>query len=383
MTDTYFSSFDIFDKSQMEQVILNCNVPLGYDYVPDNMACDPTAAPVTFGDIDLDDLNNILDTENSDFLPANLISFRFFTVFTPDTTAYQLTYYSYQNPEAIVHMRLGLFKTNTSYVDSYSALPEYQLLSYTKEIELVNVDEALIIADLVTPHTFIQGHTYAIGVWTDCLVYGPQADWGVNAAGYPLPYNTITRDGDFPKAIFALGGQTGTQPMGVNACAANQQLIHFQWCATFADYYEILGVWYLERRFYEGTLWGLSHNYTNEWGTYYILTAGNGTFWSSVTRVPSPPPPALREYPTLSSPHKLSAPLYSNATWNLNNFQVQSPDYMYTSTNHGLQLDDKGLQIIINVPGSYGSTVFAVILKAVQGSRLPCVAVPGVCGVRI
>ena len=371
VTDTYFSSFDIFPRDAMEQVILNCNVPIGFDYVPDNFACEATAAPVMFGDIDLDDLNNILSTEDSDFLPANLISFRFFTVYTPDTTAWQLTYYSYANPEAIVHMRLGLFKTNTSYVDSYSALPEYQLLSFTKEIELVNVDESLIIANLVRPVRLIQGATYAIGVWTDSLVYGPQADWGVNAAGLPLPYNTVSRDGDFPKAVFALGGQTGTQPMAVVACAANQQIIHFQWCATFADYYEIFGIWYLERRFYEGVLYGLSHNYTNEWGTYYILTAGNGTFWSTVTQVPPPPPPALREYPTRSSPHRLAAPLYSNATWNLNNFQEQSPDFLYTSTRHNLQLDEKGMQIIINVPGSYGSTVFAVILQAVRGRGSP------------
>ena len=92
-TNTYFSSFKIFPKADLEQVITQCNVPLGYDYVPDSFSCDPTAAPVQFGDIDLDDLNPLEDgSEFTDFLSANLISFRFFIPYTPDTTAYQLSY---------------------------------------------------------------------------------------------------------------------------------------------------------------------------------------------------------------------------------------------------------------------------------------------------
>ena len=374
-TNVYFSSFDIFPRSEMEDVILNCNVPLGYDYVPDAFQCEATSAPVQFGDVDLDDLNNIVDTENSDYLSANLISFRFFTVYTPDTTAYQLTYYSYANPEAIVHMRLGLFKTNTTYEDSYSALPAYQLLAQTKEIELVNVDESLVVAN-IEPTPLLQGHTYAIGVWTDALVYGPQADWGVEAAGLPLAYNSVDIDGHFPKAVFALGGQTGTQPMAVNACAARQRIVQFQWCATFGDYVNVFGQWFLERRFYYGTLYGLSTPYSNDWGTYYILTAGNGTYYETSTPVPPPPPPAARDWPVSSRRLNVLQSLQQqrprqNATWNLNDFQVQSPDYLYTQPRNGLQLDTQGLQVIINVPGEYGSQVFAAILKAVKGRGSP------------
>ena len=292
---TYFSSFDLFAVEYLEQVITACNVPPGFDYKPDNFQCPDDAAPVYFGDIDLDDVDPVEEDVYDDRLPPNLISFRFFIPWTPDTTVYQLTYYTYANPVAITHMRMGLFTTNTSYVDSFSALPQYQLLEETEEIELVNVDDTLIIANLKNPVKVIQNKTYAIGVWADSLVYGPQAQWGVDAAGAPLPYTLVDIDGTFPKQILALGGQTGTQPMAAVSCAANQRLVAFEWCATFADYFEIFGQWYLDRRFYSGTFWGLSTQYTNDWGTYHILTAGNGTFWEIVTPVPPPPPPAQRE----------------------------------------------------------------------------------------
>ena len=77
--------------------------------------------------------------------------------------------------------------------------------------------------------------------------------------------------------------------MAAIGCVAREHLIAFQWCATFADYFEVFGVWYLDRRFYSGTFWGLSTPYQNDWGTYHILTAGNGTFWEIVTEVPPPP----------------------------------------------------------------------------------------------
>ena len=220
-----------------------------------------------------------------------------------------------------MHLRLGLFITNTSYVDNLNALPEWTLLSYTNEVELVNVDDTLVTANLVKPVPLTAGLTYGIGVWSDCIIYGPQALWGVDAAGLPLPYNTISQDGDFPKAVYALGGQTGTQPMAVNACAANQRLLTFQWCATFADYFEILGQWFLDRRFYQGTFWGLSTPYTNEWGTYHILTAGNGTFYETVTPVPPPPPfpPASDDYtsPRISTTGRprVGAGRNGTATW--------------------------------------------------------------------
>ena len=293
--DTYFSSFDIFPVEYIEQVITACNVPSGYDYKPDQFQCPDDSAPVSFGDVDLNDMDPVEYYVYYDFLPPNLISFRFFIPWTPDTTVYQLSYATYANPVAITHMRMGLFTTNTSYVDSFSALPQYQLLEETEEIELVNVDDTLIIANLKNPVKVTQNKTYAIGVWADSLLYGPQAMWGVDASGAPLPYNLIDIDGQFPKQILALGGQTGTQPMAAVSCAANQRLVAFEWCATFADYFEFFGQWYLDRRFYSGTFWGLSTPYTNDWGTYHILTAGNGTFWEIVTPVDPPPPPAQKE----------------------------------------------------------------------------------------
>ena len=289
-TNTYFSSFDIFPADQLEQVITACNVPIGFQYYADNFQCAPDAAPVSFGDINLDDVDPVEQDTIMDRLPPNLISFRFFTAWTPNTTIYQLSYYTYTNLVAIIHLRMGLFATNTTYVNSFSATPQYQLLQQTDEIELVNVDDTLITANLMTPVVLTQNHRYAIGVWSDSLLYGPQASWGVNAAGAPLPYSAVDIDGSFPKQVLALGGQTGTQPMSAIGCVAKERLIAFQWCATFGSYMEVAGHrWLLSRRNYAGTFWALATPYTNEWGTYHILVAGNGTMWGSFEDVPSPP----------------------------------------------------------------------------------------------
>ena len=50
---------------------------------------------------------------------------------------------------------------------------------------------------------------------------------------------------------------------------------------------------------------------------------------------------------------------------------MQSPDYLYTQSKSGLQLDTNGLQLIINWAGEYGSQVWAVILRATKGRGSP------------
>ena len=165
-------------------------------------------------------------------------------------------------------------------------------MEQTDEIELVNVDDTLIITNLRTPQRLTQNRTHAIGVLADVTLYGPQARWGINAAGAPLVYNTIDIDGDFPKQIVARGGQTGTFPVSAIGCVAEERLIAFQWCATFGFHvvaYEPYEVWFLVRHFYTGTFWGLSTPYTNAWGTYHILTAGNGTYTETVEQIDGPP----------------------------------------------------------------------------------------------
>ena len=364
VTQTYFSSFEIYPKEDLDSVITGCNVPIGFTYTPDSFSCPAGAAPVSFGDVNLLDLDPLEEDEIYDYLPPNLISFRFFTVWTPGTTAYQLSYFSYSNPEAIVHMRMALFRTNTTYTDSFSALPEYELLEMTAEVELVNVDDTLVVSNLANPVPLTQGNTYAIGVWADALVYGPEARWGVDASGLPLAYSIIDVDGSFPNTVFALGGQTGTQPMGVNACAANQQLVSFTFCATFAQYILVLGQWFLQKRYYSGTVWGLSTPYTNAWGVYHILTAGNGTFVETMVAVPPPPSPHYSAAPFAELKQQRAA--YLNGTWNLNNFQVQSQDYFYVNNvqQPGLMLDSNGLQIIVNIANDFDNVVYAVILSA-------------------
>ena len=85
--------------------------------------------PVSFGDVSPNDLDPYELDEYGDFLIPDLISFRYFQVNTPGTTAYQLSYFTLANPEAVVHMRLGLFTTNTSVINSFASTPIFTLLA--------------------------------------------------------------------------------------------------------------------------------------------------------------------------------------------------------------------------------------------------------------
>jgi hypothetical protein len=175
------------------------------------------------------------------------------------------------------------------------------------------------------------------------MIYGPSANWGVDAPGLQLAYTTVDQYGSFPGSVFALGGYYGTQPVAVSACAARQTLISFSWCASFASYFSVLNLEYVQKRYYSGTFWALSTAYRNEWGSYWIVVAGNGTTLVNTTLItPNPAPPA----PPLSD-NRTSAVF---GTWNLNNFQTQSPDFLYdpSTTPEGVRLDRQGIQIIVN-----------------------------------
>ena len=358
VTTTYYSSFIVLPADPyLNEVITNCSYPIGSLYVPDVLTCASGSAAVQFGDVSTLDTDPLEEDEEYQYLPPNLLSFRYFQAFTPDTTAYQLTYYTYSNPEAIVHMRLGLFRTNTSYINSFSALPQFELLGMTHEVQLVNIEVGLVTANLSQPIALTVGQLYAIGVWTDALVYGPSAQWGVDAPGLEQPYTQIAQDGTMPSTVFAEGGQTTIQLMGVNACAANNGLAQVNFCATFAQYVLSFGQWYLVKRYYSGSLTVLTRPMHNDFGDFRVATAGNGSYgevWWFVNNPVSPNSSIGAVVQTL------------NGTWNLNNFQTQSPNYIYdaATSRTGLLLDEQGMQVIVNVANDYDNVVYATIINA-------------------
>ena len=266
-----------------------------------------------------------------------------------------------------MHMRMGLFRTNTTYVDSFSAEPQYELIAMAHEVELVNIDVGLVQANLTGgPYPLVVGQLYAIGVWTDAIIYGPAANWGVDASGLPMPYTQIDQDGTMPQTAYALGGQTLVQLMGVNMCAANNQLISYNWCATFGEYRLTIFGWMLIKRYYAGQITALNRPMYNSFGTYRVATAGNGTY-SEVWWGPIPDP--------YTPPHPERLPVFQilNGTWNMNNFQVLSPNYFYDVTNStsGLYLDDQGMQVIINLQYDDWVEVYATIINAVRPRGSP------------
>ena len=60
---------------------------------------------------------------------------------------------------------------------------------------------------------------------------------------------------------------------------------------------------------------------------------------------------------------------------NLNNFQIQSQDYLYVDSKSGLYFDTNGIQIIIDLQLENYEAVFAAILHAHQAARLAGVSV--------
>ena len=168
-----YSQFFVFPKEQLDSVLTQCNVPTNLDYKPDTFGCPAGSAPVSFGDVSLLDLDPYELDEQNDYQIPNFLTFRTFTANTPSTSVYQLQYLTLANPEAIVHLRLGLFSTNSSaLVASYSSTPTFELLSQAPMVELVNSDDVLIQTNLPQPYPLIQGRIYAIGVWADALIYG-------------------------------------------------------------------------------------------------------------------------------------------------------------------------------------------------------------------
>ena len=362
VSKVYYSSFVVLPAAYLNQVITNCTIPKGTFYVPDVMTCPANSAFVAYGDTNLMDTDALEEDEEYQYMPPNMISFRLFKVFAPDASAYQLTYYTWANQEAIVHMRMGLFRTNTSYVDSFSSEPQYELISQAHEIELVNIDVGLVQANLPQPVKLDVGPLYAIGVWVDAMIYGPASQWGVDASGLPMPYTQIDQDGTMPSTAYALGGQTGVQLMGVNMCAADNYLDVVNWCATFGEYrFTPFGV-FLIKRYYTGTFTVLHKTQKNDFGTFQVATSGSGNY-SEVWWGPIPNPPQLP--PTL--------PIYEilNGTWNMNNFQVLSPNYFYSNATSGLALDDQGMQVIVNIEYEDYNEVYATIINAVKPRGSP------------
>ena len=60
-----------------------------------------------------------------------------------------------------------------------------------------------------------------------------------------------------------------------------------------------------------------------------------------------------------------------NGTWNLNNFQTQSPNYIYSSSISGLALDTDGMQVIINIANDDDNVVYATIINAYKPRGSP------------
>ena len=57
---------------------------------------------------------------------------------------------------------------------------------------------------------------------------------------------------------------------------------------------------------------------------------------------------------------------YLSCDRNLNNFQIQSQDYLYVNSQHGLYFDQNGIQIIVNTQTDTDEDVRSMIIKAVR-----------------
>ena len=123
-----FSSFIVKSADYLNQVITDCTIPHGYFYVPDPLNCPANSSYVAYGDVSLMDTDALEEDEEYQYLPPNMISFRYFKVFAPDASAYQLTYYTWANQVRKEEERKTLHAACAAY--SHSRLSS--LLSFSR-----------------------------------------------------------------------------------------------------------------------------------------------------------------------------------------------------------------------------------------------------------
>ena len=292
-------------------------------YTPDPaVSCPVGSAVIQFGDvsntfvIDGDDLQ--------DGVGANAIYFRSFSVAAEGTVLYQLQYVMYEQPGAIVHMRIGVFAGGGS-----ATAPRYALLAQTAQITLANPTDVLVQANLASPLPLPIG-AYALGVWFDTSVYASLMIWETNVFATQVPYTAVSSSGSLPAAVTSQlsGILLGTGAVGCAPSVGGTTQLAF--CAAFTYPSQVINYFGLGLKetvaawtsVYSGVLTVLSQRFTNSLGSYHVVVAANGTatlglYYSGV-----------------------------NVSFSLSSFASPASNLLYdpSTTSSGLAVDASGLQ---------------------------------------
>ena len=250
------------NRYTLSNVILN-TIPATCPIISTQSISPPSVTPtcpsgqtaVQYGDSRVADENPTYNAEGVNTAPGNTIHTRPFTILTNNTIINQLGFIVNQNPNSVIHMRMGIF-TNTTGIT-----PLYTLLSQTAEITLTNVGDSVIIAPLLSPLSLQAGITYSMGIWFDQNTYAGFNVW-FYAPAVSIPYTSTSLANNFIATT-----SNAVRQLAAFGCVA-QASKQFNFCASFL--YATTTVTY------SAVLTTTNNLQTNSLGTYYTVTGVTG-----------------------------------------------------------------------------------------------------------
>ena len=252
------------------------------------------------------------------YVYGNVLYFRPIAVTVSGTLIQSLSTYLLPNPNAVVHVRLGLFSLNGTI-----AAPSWTLITQAAEQVLINPIGGAITAPLPSAVSLASGY-YAVGVWFDQPVYSLENYWFTTPSVNNLyqAYTSVSASGAMPG--FAVPIQDYLMaPSAANGCVLGQSTVQFSFCAAFQrppspplnlPSYDL----------YSGVLTALSVPQQSALGSYWAVISGNGTLAAAEYR-----PPQSFTLGSIANPTMQR--LYDSST-----------------TGGGVALDSTGLQLYYN-----------------------------------
>ena len=203
-----------------------------------------------------------------DFVDANNVYNHLFVAGAPDTTVISISVTIHQNPNTIIHARMGLFAVNGT---------QYQptgltLLAQTKELTVANSGDLALTGNLPSPVSLTFGALYSIAIWYDTALISPvvyEWDYGQRYLySMELNYQSVG-SGNFPARLTPARNYYSVPLMATACLPSSGPKQMFSFCAAWTTPWGSHDV-------YAGVLTVLGTLYSDSFGSYRVVVNGSG-----------------------------------------------------------------------------------------------------------
>ena len=249
----------------------DCPKVLPQVYVPEAVTatCPAGSAAFSYGSLLAPEASE--NTGEYDFVDANNVYTHFFVAGAPGTSVISLSVAIHQNPNTIIHARMGLFAVN----GTQSQPTALTLLAQTKELTVANSGDLTLTGNLPFPLPLTFGALYSIGIWYDTALYSPvvyEWDYGQNYLyDTELNYQSVG-SGNFPSSLTPARNYYSVALQATACLPSAGPKLKFAFCAAWAN------PWSSD--VYAGVLTVLGTQYTDSFGTYRVVVAGSGLIYN-------------------------------------------------------------------------------------------------------